>query len=113
MGTSGPSKRLLSAGARPAERTSFGLPPLTIAARGGHAEVVLALLAAGADPNQLDEPPTRERWTPLMNAAQAGQVEIVEILLTMGADARYETPGGTSAAELAADDALWLRLSTP
>ena len=99
-------RRLLSAGARPAERTSFGLPPLTIAARSGHAEVVRALLAAGADPDQLDEPPTRERWTPLMNAAHTGQVEIVEILLAAGANARYRTPGGNTAARLADEDAI-------
>ncbi len=99
-------RRLLSAGARPAERTSFGLPPLTIAARSGHAEVVRALLAAGADPEQLDEPPTRERWTPLMNAAHAGQTEVVEILLAAGADAGYETSSGQRAETLTEEDAI-------
>lgn len=56
---------------------------LYVAVKGGHTEVVQALLKAGANPNYLCE---EEYETPLACAVRQGQVQIVKALLAGGAD---------------------------
>jgi ankyrin repeat protein len=57
--------------------------PLLLAAHNGHAECVSVLLAAGADPNTLDE---KSGAPPLLMAAQQGHAACVDRLLEAGAD---------------------------
>jgi hypothetical protein len=56
--------------------------PLAAAAARGQAQEVSALLAAGADPNQMDS----HGWSPLMCAARRGSVAVVKSLLASGAN---------------------------
>ncbi|MDJ0847247.1 MAG: ankyrin repeat domain-containing protein [Myxococcota bacterium] len=106
-------KRLLEAGASPVGKTGQSQYPLSIAAATGNAQLVKALLDAGADAERyFDMPPLLEAaargslecvelllengapvdqpdedgGTPLMSAALAGHFEIVERLVTHGAD---------------------------
>jgi ankyrin repeat protein len=74
---------LLRAGANPAVKNRFGASPLSEAASSGNAEVVKALLDAGADAKALS---TTDGETVLMTAARAGNVEAVRLLLDRGAD---------------------------
>jgi ankyrin repeat protein len=74
---------LLRAGAKPAVTNRFGASPLSEAASSGNAEVVRALLDAGADAKALATP---DGETVLMTAARAGNVEAVRVLLDRGAD---------------------------
>jgi ankyrin repeat protein len=72
---------------------SRGRTALHKAAAGGHADVVCALLAAGADPNASD----KAGVTPLLDAAASGDLQTVEALLAAdaaanAADVRGETP---------------------
>jgi ankyrin repeat protein len=77
------AKLLLIAGANLKASTRIGgYTPLLIASRSGHADMVTALLGAGADPNGV----TANGATPLMFAAQAGKVATVDALLAGGAD---------------------------
>jgi uncharacterized protein len=57
-------------------------PALTIAAMDGSAEIVRALLDAGASPNL----ETSFEWTPLRAAASGGHAEVVDMLLEARAD---------------------------
>ncbi|MCY3975351.1 MAG: ankyrin repeat domain-containing protein, partial [Simkaniaceae bacterium] len=64
--------------------TAQGWPPLVLASKQGHPEVVKLLLDAGAPVND-----TIEGWqgeTALTYAAQAGNMETVELLIRRGAD---------------------------
>jgi uncharacterized protein len=66
--------------------------PLMGAARGGHLEVVKALIALGADPNAkslYDD-------TALMEAVENGNVEVVRLLLDKGADVTANAFGRTA-----------------
>jgi ankyrin repeat protein len=77
------AKILLFAGANLKATTRIGgYTPLLIASRGGHAAMVAALVAAGADANLA----TTNGATPLMFAAQAGSPDAVTALLEHGAD---------------------------
>lgn len=70
--------------------------PLHEAARGGHRNIVLLLLARGAD----SEVPDRQGWTPLHLAASQGYQDIVEVLLLSGTHAHL-TGEGKSPRDLA------------
>src|SRR5260370_4263002 len=61
------------------------------AARNGHADVVCALLIAGADPNIKER---HYNQTALMLASFQGHAKIVESLLGSGADVNAPTIGG-------------------
>jgi ankyrin repeat protein len=77
------AKVLLFAGANMKATTRIGgYTPLLIASRDGHAEMVAALAAAGADANLA----TTNGATPLMFASQAGSVDAVKALIDHGAD---------------------------
>ncbi|MEU0146768.1 ankyrin repeat domain-containing protein [Streptomyces sp. NPDC006288] len=80
----GTVRLLLAAGADPnrASGPEAGDLPLCGAVCGGHAEVVTALLAAGADPGLREE----FGFTALHWASDLGRAEIAEILLAHGAD---------------------------
>ena len=60
-----------------------GLTPLLLAARGGHAETVEALLAADAAINQLSE---GTKTSPLLIATMNGHYDLAKLLLDRGAD---------------------------
>ena len=69
---------LLAAGAEVGVKIDFGWAPLHAAAYCGHADVVQALLAKGAEPRAAVLP---EGWTALHMAAQFGAVEAVQALV--------------------------------
>ncbi len=74
---------LLKAKAGVAATTRIGAyTPLHLAARGGHGEIVAALLAAGADPNAF----TETGVTALHLASASGTVEGIAALIDKGAD---------------------------
>jgi ankyrin repeat protein len=77
------AKILLRAGAKPAVANRFGASPLSEAAASGSAELVEALLDAGADAKALT---TADGETVLMTAARAGNADAVRLLLDRGAD---------------------------
>lgn len=66
-------------------------------ADGGHREIALALIAAGADPNAKQ----RHGWTPLHGAAHSGDRAVVAALLAAGADRRLTNDEGRRAADIA------------
>jgi len=66
-------------------------------ADGGHREIALALIAAGADPNAKQ----RHGWTPLHGAAHSGDRAVVEALLAAGADRSLTNDEGRTAADIA------------
>jgi cytohesin len=82
-------ERHIDAGERGAA-DSDGRTALYCAARGGQAEVVQRLTAAGADPNVRNAAGD----TPLVWAAQEGDLEVIEALLTAGAEVDFATDGG-------------------
>ena len=65
----------------------------------GQAEMVAALLAAGADPNM---PRAYNAGTPLITAAQSGDLSTVKILLEAGARPEAKDYSGATAARYAA-----------
>jgi ankyrin repeat protein len=72
--------------------------PLARACQSGHANIVGALLAAGADVNL---PDARGYFTPLIQAASGGHVEAVRLLLGAGADVTAEVEGVGTALDYA------------
>ena len=88
---------LIRAGADVHAANDFGVTPLVLAARNGHAEIITQLLAAGVDPNDPRQT-VNAGETPLMLAARTGQVDAVEVLANAGADIdAQETWNGQSA----------------
>lgn len=91
---------LLKAGANLHVVDSRGYPPLSVAARCGQAEVIGALLAAGAS---LDAPaPGTGGRTALHLAAEAGQLEAVRLLCDAGAVVNKQDIVGSTPLLLAA-----------
>ncbi len=88
-------RTLLDAGADANTTTIRGFPVLLYSAAIGNAEIVQALIEAGA---QIDLSNTlgREAWTPLIYAANGGHKVTVELLLEAGADVNAERFGMTA-----------------
>jgi uncharacterized protein len=86
---------LLRAGANPKIANRYGATPLSQAASAGNAQMIEALLKAGADPKTLTTP---DGETVLMTAARAGNADAVKILVDRGADvnARENYKGQTA-----------------
>jgi hypothetical protein len=74
-------------------------PPLIGAARGGHADLIPALVKNGADPNQ---PWGVNHWPPLMHAIHKRQPQSVRALLDSGADINRRDPSGATPLMMAA-----------
>ncbi len=88
---------LLKHKARIDARDARGRSALHEAARAGHADILAALLAAGADVQARDA----AGRTPLLDAAQSGRLAAVEALLTAKADPTAEDAEGRGALALA------------
>jgi ankyrin repeat protein len=71
------------------------------------AEVITALLGAGADPNLTDEVGN----TPLMRCVLIAPPEAIELLLQAGADAAAQNGDGLSAADVVRKRLEWLENS--
>jgi len=82
-------KMLIAAGANVRATTRLGgYTPLLLASQIGHAQVIDALIAAGADAKGT----TASGVTPLMFAAASGQVDAVKALIAHGADVNAAEP---------------------
>lgn len=84
---------LLEAGANVNEANGEGQTALHQAANTNHAEVVAALLAAGADPLVSGKGPFGSTGTPLHLAAKRGHVESMRVLLEARVDPNLPDPG--------------------
>ena len=71
---------LVSSGEKVEARDSHGRTPLHIAAFGGHHEAMKALVAAGADPNALEN----DRYDIVTIAAVANDIRTLELSLSLG-----------------------------
>jgi uncharacterized protein len=85
----------------PGDRSPDGFTPLHIAAFAHNAAAVRALLAAGADPNELATA-SFARVTPLGTAATFGANEVAELLLDHGADTEKTSDHGNTPLHAAA-----------
>ncbi len=74
---------LVERGFDPNRRSETGWTPLLLATKGGHPDTAIALLEAGARP---DEPEPVVRMTALLHAAVGGHEDLVRALLAHGAD---------------------------
>ncbi len=83
------------------ERSPDGFTPLHIAVFAHNADAVRALLAAGADPNELATA-SFAQVTPLGTAATFGANEIAELLLDNGADTEKTSDHGNTPLHAAA-----------
>lgn len=92
------AERLLEAGADPSAqaRNEQGSTPLQEAASSGHRNIVLLLLAHGAEADT----PNHQGWTALHLAASQGHQDIVEALLLSGPHS-YRTEQGQTPRDLA------------
>ncbi|HVS15288.1 MAG TPA: ankyrin repeat domain-containing protein [Thermoanaerobaculia bacterium] len=70
-----------------------GLTPLLHAAREGHHQAALALLAGGAD---VDQPSAGDRTTPLLMATLNGHFDLAMVLLQAGADPKLASDAGAT-----------------
>jgi hypothetical protein len=78
---------LTARGERPDVRDDRGRTPLHVAAYGGHHRAMRALVAAGADPNALEN----DRYDIVTIAAVANDVPTLEVALALGASAKNVT----------------------
>lgn len=72
--------------------------PVAWAANGGMADLVVALLSAGADPSLL---PTDTSWGPTHYAGYDGDVDMLEVLVGAGVDMEIPDPHGYTALHFA------------
>jgi ankyrin repeat protein len=79
--------------------SKHGATPLSCAAEFGRAEVLGALLDAGAEPNETND---NSRRFPLHNCAQYGNVAAAEVLIGRGADPTKEQRSGLTPMHIAA-----------
>ncbi len=93
----------LADGADPDARDGDGLTPLMAAACRGRADLVAALLAAGADVLTADR---QAGATALHKACQGGSVEVVTLLLDAGA---FVDAAAASTGHTALMDAVWFK----
>ena len=70
-----------------------GLAPIHFAARDGHLDSVKALLAAGADVNEVTQ---GDKTSPLLIATLNGQFDVAKYLLDNGADPRLTSDNGVT-----------------
>jgi len=87
-------------GRRPAPKDGGGLTPLVYAVRSDDLDSVKALLAAGADVNQV----TAYGWSPLLVATQNRYYKLGAFLLEHGADVNLANKGGWTPLYLATDN---------
>jgi uncharacterized protein len=85
---------------RPAPKDGGGLTPLVYAVRSDDLDSVKALLAAGADVNQV----TGYGWSPLLVATQNRYYKLGAFLLEHGADVNLANKGGWTPLYLATDN---------
>ncbi len=85
---------------RPAPKDGGGLTPLVYAVRSDDLDSVKALLAAGADVNQV----TSYGWSPLLVATQNRYYKLGAYLLEHGADVNLANKGGWTPLYLATDN---------
>jgi ankyrin repeat protein len=85
---------------RPAPKDGGGLTPLVYAARANNLDSVQALLAAGADINQV----TAYGWSPLLVATQNRYYKLGAYLLDHGADVNLANKGAWTPLYLATDN---------
>jgi hypothetical protein len=78
---------LIAGGEKPGVRDTYGRTPLHVAAYGAHHEAMRALVAAGADPNALEN----DRYDIVTIAAVANDVPTMTLALALGASARNIT----------------------
>ena len=89
---------MLDRGAKINAKTDGGIRPLTLAAQGGHAEIVRALLDKGAEVNA----ESKDGWPALSLAAANGHTDTVRALLDAGADVTAKAKNGGTALLVAA-----------
>ena len=70
--------------------------PLHAAVQQGRVEVIRVLLAAGAEPNKVDNHGNSPLWTAVLSAPRAVQIEIITALLAAGADSDHKNRAGRS-----------------
>jgi len=114
FGDGATAETLLKAGADPdvRSRNEFAVMPLHSAVAGRRHDVVVTLVAAGADVNVAQ----RHGYTPLLGAAENGDAETFDLLLGASADASARTDDGRGAADLAraaGHESLAARLDPP
>jgi hypothetical protein len=80
-------ERLVAGGARVDARDGYGRTPLHVAAYGGHADAMRALVKAGADPNALEH----DRYDIVTIAAVAADLPTLRLSLALGASAKNVT----------------------
>jgi uncharacterized protein len=85
---------------KPAPKDGGGLAPLVYAVRSNDLDSVKALLAAGADVNQV----TAYGWSPLLVATQNRYYKLAAYLLDHGADVNLPNKGGWTPLYLATDN---------
>jgi hypothetical protein len=78
---------LTARGERPDVRDDHGRTPLHVAAYNGHHRAMRALVAAGADPNALEN----DRYDTVTIGAVANDVPTLEVALALGASAKNVT----------------------
>ncbi len=98
-------ERLLSAGADPNARTTWGESLLSIALNAGQQKALDVLLTAHADPNApLSNRPVRNfSYSPLLYAARFGDMRTVYQLIASGANVNAKGPRGQTALHLAVE----------